>query len=346
MEKSFFGTDKHGREIYRYTLTDENGNSLSVLNYGATIQSLIVTDKNGVKKDVVMGFDNLAQYEDDTDRTYFGAICGRVGNRIANAEFYVEGEKYTLAKNNGNHCLHGGTDGFDKKFFDLTDADEDYMTFSVFSPDGDEGFPGNVSLSVKYTFRGGLLMLEYMATTTATCPVSFSNHTYFNLDGEGDIRNHKLQLNSHYYMPVDESVLATGVVRSVEGTPFDFLTEKELGPAIDAAAAAQPSVKGIDHHFFCDNGRSEYRRFLGQLRDKYPRAHIVCTTTILGHHENWDKAIDQVCCEMRQADARVHHFLYTKNGCGTPGHIRGSEAAVMAQELAAFIEGLDGVWAD
>ncbi|MBR5521149.1 MAG: galactose mutarotase [Oscillospiraceae bacterium] len=261
MEKSFFGTDKHGREIYRYTLTDENGNSLSVLNYGATIQSLIVTDKNGVKKDVVMGFDNLAQYEDDTDRTYFGAICGRVGNRIANAEFYVEGEKYTLAKNNGNHCLHGGTDGFDKKFFDLTDADEDYMTFSVFSPDGDEGFPGNVSLSVKYTFRGGLLMLEYMATTTATCPVSFSNHTYFNLDGEGDIRNHKLQLNSHYYMPVDESVLATGVVRSVEGTPFDFLTEKELGPAIDAAAAAQPSVKGIDHHFFCDNGRSEYRRF-------------------------------------------------------------------------------------
>ena len=92
--------------------------------------------------------------------------------------------------------------------------------------------------------------------------------------------------------------------------------------------------------------RSEYRRFLGQLREKYPRAHIVCTTTILGHHENWDKAIDQVCCEMRQTDARVHHFLYTKNGCGTPGHIRGSEAAVMAQELAAFIEGLDGVWAD
>ena len=92
--------------------------------------------------------------------------------------------------------------------------------------------------------------------------------------------------------------------------------------------------------------RSEYRRFLGQLREKYPRAHIVCTTTILGHHENWDKAIDQVCCEMRQTDERVHHFLYTKNGCGTPGHIRGSEAAVMAKELAGFIEGLPDVWED
>ena len=92
--------------------------------------------------------------------------------------------------------------------------------------------------------------------------------------------------------------------------------------------------------------RGEYRRFLGQLREKYPKAHIVCTTTILGHHENWDKAIDEVCCDMRQTDARVHHFLYTKNGCGTPGHIRGSEAAVMAQELAAFIETLPGVWED
>ena len=92
--------------------------------------------------------------------------------------------------------------------------------------------------------------------------------------------------------------------------------------------------------------RSEYRRFLGQLREKYPRAHIVCTTTILGHHENWDKAIDEVCCELRETDERIHHFLYTKNGCGTPGHIRGSEAAVMAKELSAFVESLPGVWED
>ena len=261
MDKQLFGIDKNGNEIFRYTLTDEKGNSLSVLNFGATIQSLIITDKNGVKKDVVMGFDNMAQYEDDTDRTYFGAVCGRVANRIANGEFYIEGEKYTLAKNNGGHCLHGGIDGLDKKFFDLTDAEDDYMTFSTFSPDGEEGFPGNLSLSVKYTFRNGLLMIEYLATTTATCPVNISNHTYFNLNGEGDIRSHRLQLNSHYYMPVGDDVLTTGMVMPVEGTLFDFTTEKELGPAIDAAEAAQPIVKGLDHHFFCDNAVSEYRRF-------------------------------------------------------------------------------------
>ena len=261
MEKTFFGTDKQGREIYRYTLTDEKGNSLSVLNFGATIQSLVITDKNGVQKDVVLGFDNMQQYMDDENRTYFGAVVGRVANRIQNAEFYIEGEKYTLAKNNGEHCLHGGKDGFDKKFFDLTDAEEDYMTFSTFVEDGDEGFPGNISLSVKYTFRNCLLLIEYLATTTATTPLALTNHAYFNLDGAGDIRNHRLQLNSHYYMPVDDSVLAAGMVLPVAGTEFDFTQEKPLGPAIDAVAAAQPSVGGIDHHFFCDAARSEYRRF-------------------------------------------------------------------------------------
>ena len=261
MEKYFFGTDKKGNEIFKYTLTDEKGNSLSVLNFGATIQSVIITDKNGVKKDVVLGFDNIEQYEDNTDRTYFGAVCGRVANRIANGEFWIEGEKYTLAQNNGTNCLHGGIDGFDKKFFDLTDAGDDYMTFSTFSMAGEEGFPGNVSLSVRYTFRNGLLMLEYMAETTETCPLSLSNHAYFNLDGEGDVKKHKLQLNSHYYMTVRDDGLATGTVLPVEGTAFDFLTEKELGPQIERAAAEQPTVRGLDHHLFCDSAVSEYRKF-------------------------------------------------------------------------------------
>ncbi len=261
MEKQFFGTDKNGNEIFKYTLTDENGNSLSVLNYGATIQSLVITDKNGVKKDVVLGFDNLAQYENNADRTYFGAVIGRVANRIENGEFWVEGEKYTLAKNNGNNCLHGGVDGFDKKFFDLTDAEEDYMTFSTFSMAGEENFPGNVSLSVKYTFKNSLLMIEYLATTTATCPLNLTNHVYFNLDGQGDILGHKLQLNSKYYMPVDETVLATGEVALTAGTEFDFKEEKVLGPAVLALAEKQPGVRGLDHHFFCDSAFSEYRKF-------------------------------------------------------------------------------------
>ena len=134
-----------------------------------------------------------------------------------------------------------------------------------------------------------------------------------------------------------------------ESTPWDFTrwTPHVVVVAIGQNDHNPVNIMADDYDSEASqHWRGEYRRFLGQLREKYPKAHIVCTTTILGHHENWDKAIDEVCCAMRQTDARVHHFLYTKNGCGTPGHIRGSEAAVMAQELAAFIETLPGVWED
>lgn len=261
MEKHFFGVDKNGNEIFKYVLTDNLGNKLSVLNYGATIQSLTVKNSKGEYVDVVLGFDNLQQYENDENRTYFGAVCGRVAGRIENAQFYIEGEKYTLIKNNGNHCLHGGVDGFDKKFFDLTDADDDYMTFSLFSADGEEGFPGNISLSVRYTFRNGLLMIEYLAQTTASCPVNITNHSYFNLNGDGNILNHRLMLNSHFYMQCNDDCMSNGIVSPSTGTAFDFLQEKTLNSQIALATQQQPAINGIDHFFFCDNAVSEYRKF-------------------------------------------------------------------------------------
>ena len=256
MERTYFGTDKNGNEIYKYTIYDKENNSVSILNYGATVQSLVI---NG--RDVVLGFDNIEQYEDDESRTYFGAVCGRVANRIENGRFYVEGTEYNLYKNNGNHSLHGGKCGFDKKFFELTNSDEGSFTFSIFSPDGEEGYPGNLSLSVKYTFRNRLLLIEYMAKTTAACPVNITNHSYFNLDGKGDIMSHSLQLNSHYYLAVNDDVCANGNVLPVAGTPFDFTEEKLLGENILAAEKLQPAVGGIDHHFFCDAAMTEYRRF-------------------------------------------------------------------------------------
>ena len=256
MEKTLFGKDKYGNEIYKYTIFDENNNSVSILNYGATVQSLVI---NG--RDVVVGYDNMEQYQTDTDRSFFGAVCGRVANRMENCEFYVEGEKYTLYKNNGEHSLHGGKEGFDRKYYELTDAEENSLTFSLFSPDGEEGYPGNFNLSVKYTFKNALLLIEYMAKTDKTCPVNVTNHSYFNLDGKGTILNHKLQLNSHYYIEVNDDVLANGKVTAVEGTPFDFLEEKVLGDNVMAARAAQPTVGGIDHHLFCDSGVTEYRKF-------------------------------------------------------------------------------------
>lgn len=261
MEKRYFGQDKKGNEIFCYTLADENGNKLSVLNFGATIQSLVIKDKNGLERDVVLGFDNMAQYLSDERRTYFGAVCGRVAGRIAGASFYIEGEEYPLAQTSGKACLHGGVDGFDKKFFDLTDAEKDYMTFSAFSPDGEEGFPGNVALSVKYSFRNGLLLIEYRATTTKTCPVNLTNHSYFNLDGKGDVKNHRLQLNSSFYLGMNDDATASGLVIPVENSCFDFRKEAVVGERIEKANESQPSIGGIDHHFFCDNALSEYRKF-------------------------------------------------------------------------------------
>ncbi|MEG1862226.1 MAG: aldose epimerase family protein [Oscillospiraceae bacterium] len=267
MEKKYFGKDKNSNEIFCHTLTDNLGNRLSVINFGATIQSLIIKDKEGKDRDVVLGFDNMEQYLSDEKRTYFGAVCGRVANRIAGGKFTIEGEEYPLAKNAGEACLHGGIDGFDKKFFDLTDAEEDYMTFSAFSEDGEEGFPGNVALSVRYTFRNGLLMIEYLASTTKTCPVNITNHTYFNLDGKGDIKGHSLKLNSSFYLGMNADATSNGMVIPVADSCFDFRSGAILGERIEKAKQLQPSIGGIDHHFFCDNALSEYRKF-GTLGDR------------------------------------------------------------------------------
>lgn len=252
----YFGTDINGNEIYKYTIFDDEGNSVSILNYGATVQSLVICGR-----DIVLGYDNIEQYENDNNRAYFGAVCGRVANRVENGLFYVEGMEYNLFQNNGNHSLHGGKNGFDKKYFELTNCDNASLTFSIFSPDGEEGYPGNLSLSVKYTFRNRLLLIEYMARTTETCPVNITNHSYFNLDGKGDILSHKLQLNSNYYLEVNDDVCANGNVLSVKNTPFDFTEEKLLGENILEAKKLQPAVGGIDHHFFCNNSVTEYRRF-------------------------------------------------------------------------------------
>ena len=256
MERKLFGTDKNGNEIFKYTIYDSENNSVSILNYGAAIQSLII---NG--RDIVLGFDNIEQYEEDENRTYFGAVCGRVANRVENARFYVEGAEYILYKNNGKHSLHGGKYGFDRKYFELTNSDSDSLTFSVFSPDGEEGYPGNLSLSVKYTFRNRLLLIEYIAKTTADCPVNITNHSYFNLDGKGDILSHKLHLNSRYYLEAEDDVCANGNVLPVAGTPFDFTEEKIIEENITAAKNRQPAVGGIDHHFFCNASLTEYRKF-------------------------------------------------------------------------------------
>lgn len=260
MEKSFFGITKNNNKIFCYTLYD-NENYINILNYGATIQSLVIKNNKDELIDVVLGFDNIDQYEEQENRTYMGAICGRYANRIANGKFYIDGNEYNLQKNNNENCLHSGNSGFDSAIFKVDDFTKDSITLSLLSPDGEGGFPGDFDLKVKYTFKNNSLLIEYFATTTKDCPVNLTNHAYFNLLGKGNILNHKLKLNSNHYMNVDNNGLANGNISTSINTPFDFTNLNELKYAIDYSKSMQPSVGGIDHHFYVNIAPEDYRYF-------------------------------------------------------------------------------------
>lgn len=260
MDKILFGKTKDNKDVFCYKLYD-NQNHISILSYGATIQSLVVKNSNDELIDVVLGFDNLSQYEQLENRTFMGAVCGRYANRIANASFYVNGEKYDLLKNNNGNCLHSGIYGFDKEIFELESFTDNSITLFALSPDGSGGFPGDIALKVKYTFKDNILQIEYFATTTKPCPINITNHSYFNLLGKGDILSHKLKLNSNYYMNVDDNGLANGLISKTTDSPFDFSSPKELSSAITHVQKSQPSIAGIDHHFYANVEAYDYRYF-------------------------------------------------------------------------------------
>lgn len=255
MKKTLFGVTKSNEEVFCYSLFD-NKNYVNILNYGATIQSLVIKNKNNEFVDVVLGFDNISQYEQEKNRTFMGAVCGRYANRIAHGCFYINGQKYNLAKNDNGNCLHGGKNGFDKCIFQVDDFTKNSITLSLLSKDGDSGFPGDLLLKVKYTFKDNTLTIEYFATTTKDCPVNITNHSYFNLMGKGDILTHKLQLNSNYYMDTNVNGLANGNIVKTALTPFDFSTCKEINEAT--------KFMDIDHHFYI-NPSTTYHSKLGTL---------------------------------------------------------------------------------
>lgn len=259
MDKILFGKTKTNKDVFLYKLYD-NQNYISIMSYGATIQSLVINNNNELV-DVVLGFDNLSQYEQLEDRTFMGAVCGRYANRIADASFYIEGKKYNLLKNNNGNCLHSGISGFDKEIFEVESFTDNSITLAAISFDGSGGFPGDIALKVKYTFKDMVLLIEYFATTTKPCPINITNHSYFNLLGKGNVLSHKLKLNSNYYMNVDDNGLANGLISKTIDSPFDFSSPKELSSAITHVQKSQPSIAGIDHHFYANVEAYDYRYF-------------------------------------------------------------------------------------
>jgi aldose 1-epimerase len=234
-----------------YTLTNRHGMTAKVMTYGATLTELVVPDKAGKPADVVLGFDKLEPYLAGTP--YFGATVGRVGNRIAKGTFTLNGKTHHLATNNGPNHLHGGNVGFDKVVWKaevLSARDGQAVKFTHRSPDGDEGYPGTLDVSVTYTLTdANELRLDYTATTDKPTPLNLTNHSYFNLAGEGNglILDHVMMIAADEITPVDDTLIPTGRLAPVEGTVFDFTTPTALGARIDRVPVAPPV--GYDHNF-------------------------------------------------------------------------------------------------
>lgn len=259
-EKKAFGALPDGRPVTLYTLKGPRGLIVEVMDYGATIVRVLTADRTGKVDDVALGFANAADYA--TKSPYFGCAVGRVANRIGDARFTLNGRKYTLAANNtpgGVPCsLHGGTVGFDKVFWKTESCEIDglpALRFEYVSKDGEEGFPGTVQVRMVYSLTpDNGLRIDYTATTDADTPLNLTNHSYFNLKGEGsgDVADHELTLNAAQFTPVNRGLIPTGELRPVKGTPFDFATPHRVGERIDGADEQLVFGGGYDHNFVID----------------------------------------------------------------------------------------------
>ena len=277
-----FGKTADGVSVETYTLKNANGMTAKLMTRGATLIQLLVPDKNGNLTDVVFGFDDVAGYESERNQ-YFGCVAGRVANRIAKGKFTLDGKEYTLATNNGPNHLHGGVKrSFDKVVWKAEEVKTEHgpgVRFSYTSPDGEEGYPGRLDATVTYSLNDqNELRVEYKATTDKPTPINLTNHTYFNLSGQGakTVLDHELMIAADHYTPVDDTLIPTGEIASVKGTPVDFRTPCRIGARIDSLV--ETGTLGYDHNFVLNN-QSGQLALAARLKDpKSGRVLSVSTT--------------------------------------------------------------------
>lgn len=254
--KAPFGRMRDGTAVDGYTIRNKRGTSLHAITYGGIITSLRTADREGRAGDVTLGFNDFAGYL--KGHPYFGAIVGRYANRIAKGRFTIDGRTYQVPTNNGENTLHGGTTGFDKAVWKATSFESDSSAGVILthvSPDGDMGYPGRLDVRVTYTLTdSNELVVDYAATTDKATPINLSQHTYFNLAGEGrrDVLGHVLQLDASRYTPIDSSLIPTGELAPVAGTPFDFRTPTAIGTRIGLTNDQLKYGLGYDHNFVLD----------------------------------------------------------------------------------------------
>jgi aldose 1-epimerase len=252
IRKSGFGSVPGGPAVDLFTLENAHGLIAKVTNFGAIITELHVPDRQGQLADVVLGFDNLGQYVQK--HAYLGATIGRFANRIAKGRFTLDGKTYTLAINNPPNALHGGLKGFDKKVWNAEPQAGAAVKFTYISPDGEEGYPGTLTVSVTMSLTdANEFRIDYTATTDKATPINLTNHSYFNLAGEGDVLAHELMLAADYYTPKDATDIPTGEIKSVKGTPYDFTRPQPVGARF---SQIPDRPVGYDHNFVLNKSES------------------------------------------------------------------------------------------
>lgn len=261
IEKKHYGVLSTGENVSSYTLRNRNGMRVTFIDYGAAVTELIVKDRDGRFSDVVAGYDSLIDYEFGDG--YLGAVVGRVGNRIANGSFMLDGKKYTLYCNDGKNHLHGGKRGFSNKLWsvEMHDSDEPCLVMSYTSADGEEGYPGTLSVTVTYRLTNDdALSINYKAYTDKPTVLNLTNHSYFNLGGyaSGSVLDHEITIDADTYLPTDETLIPTGELKTVKGTPFDFTFPKKIGFELDTAKYHDLKLAGgYDHCMNFVGGETE-----------------------------------------------------------------------------------------
>lgn len=282
IKKEHFGTLTDGRAVALYTLVNDNGLKTTITSYGGIVVSLWVPDRDGTPGDVVLGFDTLDEYI--KHNPFFGCLIGRYGNRIGGGRFTLDGVEYVLAQNNGPNHLHGGRQGFDKKLWDAQAIElpnGPALKLRYVSPDGEEGYPGTLSVEVVYTLTNdNALRMDYRATTDKPTLVNLTNHSYFNLSaGQAEtILDHELTLYADHFTPVDATLIPTGELRPVDGTPLDFRTPTRVGARIDANDEQLRFGGGYDHNWVINGPMGQLRPAARLYEPKSGRVMEVWTT--------------------------------------------------------------------
>ncbi|MBQ5926328.1 MAG: galactose mutarotase [Clostridia bacterium] len=278
--QSEFGVLPDGRTVYAYKMQEESGAYVTILNYGGVIQSIVVPDKNGKLKDVVLGYDDVDGYLKNSG--YLSALIGRFGNRIEKGNLTIDGTTYSLYTNDRGNHLHGGKKGFDKQIWDVK-IDGEKLVLHYFSADGEENYPGNLDVTVVYTFKDATLTLDYTAVSDKKTAINLTNHAYFNMNGEGQgtVLTQELYLNAPWMTPTDSTMIPHGEFRVVKDTPFDFNTPKTVGEG-DAYKDADPDLKfgkGFDHCFVFAKDRNKSEPY-ATLYSKETGIEMLCFTDL------------------------------------------------------------------